>query len=119
MIQLYSQLLSNIIDFIHSIISSIEIKTKNNKQFVLFNNSETGILMFSCQSNLSSYFIKISVFYVDRIVEYCTYKFVFVSFSKLKNYTMFLYSTCMFLFKRKHRPNISNHLRQLNAKLLK
>ncbi|KAF0761697.1 Uncharacterized protein FWK35_00004110 [Aphis craccivora] len=66
----YPQLPNNI-NKIHSILNCIEIKTIDNKQFVLFNNSDNGIVMFSCQSNLS-FFSKRSVFYVDGTFDYCT-----------------------------------------------
>jgi len=48
----YPQLTNNINE-VHSILNCIEIKTIDNEQFVLFNNSDNGIVMFSCQSNLS------------------------------------------------------------------
>jgi len=48
----------------------MDIKTTHNQQFVLFNNIDTGIVMFSYQSNISFY--NKSVFYVDGTFEYCT-----------------------------------------------
>jgi len=73
----YPQLPTTMID-VHSILNFIEIKTTENEKFVLFNNSDNGIVMFSCQSNLS-FFSKISIFYVDGTF-YCT-KFFYQLFT--------------------------------------
>jgi len=51
-------------------LSFLEIKTTHNQQFVLFNNLDTGIVMFSYQSNIRYYNKR--VFYVDGTFEYGT-----------------------------------------------
>ncbi|KAF0702949.1 Uncharacterized protein FWK35_00036310, partial [Aphis craccivora] len=66
----YPQLPNNINE-VHSILNCIGIKTIGNEQFVLFNNSDNEIAMFSSQSGLS-FFSKISVYYIDGTFDYCT-----------------------------------------------
>lgn len=84
---------------VHYILNSIEIKTTDNKQFVLFNNSDAGIVMFSCQTNLSFFSKIISVFYVDGTFE-CYTKFLCPLFTIHGKHNGFYIPLVFFFIKR-------------------
>lgn len=112
----YPQLPNNINE-VHSILNCIEIKTIDNEEFVLFNNSDNGIVMFSCQSNLS-FFSKISVFYVDGTFDYCT-KFFCQLFTIHGLHNGFYIPLVFFLLKDKQTLSYFEAFKAINHEITK
>jgi hypothetical protein len=55
---------------VHDALDAIEITTNNNEQFLLFNDRNSNIVMFSCRTNLT-FLSKLDTIYVDRTFRCC------------------------------------------------
>lgn len=56
---------------VHDALESVECVTNKNEKFLLINNRENNIIIFSCETNLK-YLCTCSKIYIDGTFDYCT-----------------------------------------------
>jgi len=56
---------------VHEVLDSLEIKTYDDEQFLMVNDSNQNIVMFSCEKNLNT-LSTVKTIYVDGTFKYCT-----------------------------------------------
>jgi len=55
---------------VHEVLNSLEIKTYDDEQFLMVNDSNQNIVMFSCEKNLNT-LNTVNTIYVDGTFKYC------------------------------------------------
>lgn len=111
--KLIPNLPKNISD-IHTYLESVPVKTTKEENFLIINNSESNIIVFSCYSNIG-FMCEQEVLYVDGTFDYCT-KFFLQLFTihAFKNEVYVPVAFC--LLKDKNKSTYTKLFRMLTEK---